>query len=60
MLRIDNVKTEPGAPEETLRACAAAALRVAPSAVEELRVLRRSIDARDGVCFVWSLDVAIR
>ena len=67
MLRIDNVKTEPGASRETLRACAAAALRVAPDAVEELRVLRRSVDARaytrGGAChvrLVWSLAVTVR
>ena len=60
MLRIDNVKTEPGASQETLRALAAAALRVAPDAVRELRVLRRSVDARGGVAFVWSLAVTVR
>ena len=60
MLRIDNVKTAPGASRETLRVLAANTLRVAPGAVEELRVLRRSVDARGGVCLVWSLAVAVR
>ena len=60
MLRIDNVKTEPGASVEELRALAADTLRVRADAVEELRVLRRSVDARGGVCFVWSLAVAVR
>ena len=60
MLRIDNVKTAPGASQETLRALAADALRVGAGAVEELRVLRRSVDARGGVCFVWSLAATVR
>ena len=60
MLRIDNVKTEPGASVEELRVLAANALRVRADAVEELRVLRRSVDARDGVYFVWSLAVSVR
>ncbi len=60
MLRIDNVKTEPGAGEEALRTLASRALRVEKSAIEELRVLRRSVDARDGVRFVWSLAAEVR
>lgn len=57
MLRIDNIKTEPGASTGTLRKKAAAALHV--RAVEDLRVLRRSVDAREGVRFVWSVAVTV-
>ncbi len=60
MLRIDNIKTEPGADEAALRKRAAAILRVREDELTALRVLRRSVDARDGVFFVWSLGVSLR
>ena len=60
MLRIDNIKTEPGAGEEALRRSAAALLRVSAGEITALRVLRRSIDARDGVRFVWSAAVSLK
>lgn len=60
MLRIDAVKTEPDAPQESLSKKAAAALRVDEADIEELRVLRRSVDARGGVCFVWSLAAVVK
>lgn len=60
MLRIDNVKTEPGAGEEALRALAARALRVREGELGEVRALRRSVDARDGVRFVWSLAAEVK
>ena len=58
MLKIDNIKTRPGAGEDELRVLAAKRLRV--DAVTDLRVLRRSVDAREGVRFVWSVAVAVR
>ena len=60
MLRIDNVKTEPGAGLDALRGHAADALRVREDELSELRVLRRSVDARDGVRFVWSLAAGVK
>jgi len=60
MLRIDNIKTEPGADEATLRRRAAALLRVNESELTAFRVLRRSVDARDGVRFVWSVAVSLK
>ena len=59
MLRIDNIKTQPGAPRETLRQKAAALLRVRADEFTDFRVLRRSIDAREGVQLVWSVAVAL-
>ena len=60
MLRIDNLKTEPGASKEALRQKTAALLRVAPDELTDFRVLRRSVDARDGVQFVWSAAVSVK
>ena len=60
MLKIDNIKTEPGADEAALRKKAAAALRVRADEITALRVLRRSVDAREGVSFVWSVAVSLK
>ena len=60
MLRIDNIKTEPGAPEALLRQKAAAILRVAEKELTGFRVLRRSVDAREGVRLVWSVAVSVK
>ena len=60
MLRIDNIKTAPGADEALLRRKAAALLRVSEGEITALRVLRRSVDARDGVQFVWSAAVSLK
>ena len=59
LLRVDNVKTEPGAPAEALRKRVAAVLRVNAGEFTDFRILRRSVDARDGVQFVWSVAVAL-
>ena len=60
LLRVDNVKTEPGASEDALRRRVAAALRVNAGEFADFRILRRSVDARDGVCFVWSVAVSLK
>ena len=59
MLRVDNIKTAPGANAEQLRQKAAALLRVDGEALKDFRVLRRSIDAREGVRFVWSVAAEV-
>ena len=59
MLRIDAIKTEPGASRDVLQKKAAAALRLRPGDIRSLTVLRRSIDAREGVRFVWSVAVEV-
>ena len=59
LLRVDNVKTEPSAPAEALRKRVAAVLRVNAGEFTDFRILRRSVDARDGVQFVWSAAVAL-
>ncbi len=52
MLKIEGLKLALGENEEVLRRKAAAALRVKQESIRELRILRRSVDAREGVSFV--------
>ena len=60
LLRIDGIKLAPGADESALRREAAAVLRVGPQAIESLRILRKSIDAREDVVFVYSVQVSVK
>ena len=60
MLRIDNLKLPVGASEEELRAACAHALRVSAEELVSVRLLRRSIDAREGVRLVCSAAVEVR
>ena len=60
MLRIDNIKTEPGATADDLFAPIARLLRVGAAELVDVRPLRRSIDARDGVKLVWSAAVTLK
>lgn len=60
MLRIDNLKLPVGTSEEELRAACAHALRVSAEALVSVRLLRRSIDAREGVKLVCAAAVEVR
>ena len=60
MLQIEHVKLTLDEPESTLRQKAAAALRVPVGEITACRPLRRAIDAREGVCFVYTLRVAVK
>ena len=60
MLRIDNLKLPVGASEEELRAACAHALRVSAEALVSVRLLRRSIDAREGVKLVCAAAVEVK
>ena len=57
MLRIDDLKLPVGAKEDKLRAACAHALRVSEEALISIHLLRRSIDAREGVKLVCSAAV---
>ncbi len=58
MLKIEGLKLAPGESEALLYERAAAALRVnAP--LHTLHILRRSIDARDGVTFIYTVSAAL-
>lgn len=60
MLRIDNLKLPVGAKEDKLRAACAHALRVSEEALVSVHLLRRSIDAREGVKLVCSAVVEVK
>ena len=60
MLRINNLKLPVGAKEDKLRAACAHALRVSEEALVSVHLLRRSIDAREGVKLVCAAAVEVR
>lgn len=60
MLRIDNLKLPVGVKEDKLRAACAHALRVSEEALVSVHLLRRSIDAREGVKLVCSCAVEVK
>ena len=58
MLRIDQLRLLPGEPEAALLSKCARLLRVEPSVLTDLTVLRRAIDAREGLTFVYTVAVS--
>ena len=60
MLQIEGVKLGLDEDEGLLRQKAAAALRVPEGELLEVRVLRRAVDAREGVRFVYTLRASVR
>ena len=60
MLQIERVKLELEEDESLLRRRAAAALRIPEADVLEVQILRRAVDAREGVRFVYTLRAAVR
>lgn len=60
MLQIEQIKLRVEEPEALLRKKAAAALRVSPDQIQHLTILRRSVDAREGLHFVYTLRVACK
>lgn len=60
MLQIERVKLNLEESEAMLRQKAATVLRVSPVDIQTLTILRRSVDARDGVQFVYTLRVGVK
>lgn len=60
MLQIERVKLDLDEDESLLRQRAAAELRVAAAEIADLRILRKAIDARDGVRFVYTLRATVK
>jgi len=60
VLKIDGIKLRPGEGEDLLRLKAAEILRVRAAEVEEMRVVRKSVDARETVNFVYSIHVQVK
>ena len=58
MLRIDQLRLLPDEPEDVLLHKCARLLRTDPSALTGLTVLRRAIDAREGLTFVYTVAVS--
>ncbi len=60
MLQIERIKLELAEDEGLLRKKAAAALRIPEADITKLQILRKAIDARDGVRFVYTLRAAVK
>lgn len=59
MLKLEGVRVSPGGGEADLRAQAARLLRVREEDLRSLRVLRRSIDAREDVAVIYTLAASV-
>ena len=59
MLRIDDIRLLPGESESLLAEKAARLLHVPPAALQQVRIVRRSIDARKSVQIVYSVEAAL-
>ena len=59
MLRVDGLKLCPGDDETLLTAKAAKVLRVSPQQILTLRILRKSVDAREELRFVYAVGVTL-
>lgn len=60
MLQIERVKLELDEEESLLGRKAAAILRLPQEELRELRILRKAVDAREGVRFVYTLQAAVK
>ncbi len=60
MLQIENIKLDLEETQAALGRKAAAALRVNAGDILEVRILRRAIDAREGIRFVYTLGVSVK
>ena len=59
MLKIENIKLSPGTSQAALAAEAARILKVREKDLRHLQVLRRSVDAREGVFMVYTVEVSL-
>ena len=60
MLKIENIKLPPGSDMAALSAEAARILKVREKDFSSLRVLRRSVDAREEVSLVYTVEAAVK
>ena len=60
MLQIERIKLNLKESEALLPQKAAAILRVTPGEIRQLQILRRAIDAREGVHFIYTLRVSLK
>ena len=59
MLKIENLKIAPEEGLSALTAQAAKLLKVREKDLKSLRILRRSVDARDGVKLVYTVEATV-
>ena len=62
MLRVSQVKVKPEHSRDQLKRCAAAMLRIPEEEIQELQVVRRSVDARKKpeIFYQYSLDIKVK
>ena len=60
MLKVENIKLSPGADMSSLSAETARILKVREKDILSLRVLRRSVDAREGVSMVYTVEAGVK
>jgi len=60
LLKIENIKLSPDAGMAALTAEVARLLKVREKELTNLRILRRSVDARDGVYMVYTVEAAVK
>jgi len=59
MLKLEGLRLPPGGGEAELRAQAAKLLRLRPSDIQSVQVLRRSVDAREDAALIYTLAVSV-
>ena len=60
MLKVENIKLSPGADMGALTAETARILKIREKDISSMRVLRRSVDAREDVSIVYTVEVAVK
>lgn len=60
MLKVSNIKLAPGKDAAALRAECARLAGIRPRDILSLRILRRSVDAREGVRLIYTVALAVR
>ena len=60
MLKIENIKLAPGTTMAELTQEAARILKVREKELQSLRILRRSVDAREDVALVYTVEAAVK
>ena len=60
MLKVENIKLSPGADMGALTAETARILKIREKEIASLRILRRSIDAREDVSIVYTVEVGVK
>ena len=59
MLRIDQLRLAPGQNESILRTKAAKILRISPEDIRSFHLLRRAVDAREALTFVYTVALSV-